>query len=174
MRTWTTVCCPHCKQVVERQYEVGTSMHINIGMPVDVCPYCKKPFKRTSINEWLFLSQKERDEYLKFGESGSNRFGMWAMIICTSIITIVAIACSANDNHYIWILAGIFILATLLIFVLPHILKSNGNKAKKYNQIIFESIDRCCDINYLTVLKAAGFVLVPLNHNEIQNNPQIK
>lgn len=170
MRTYITIRCPHCNKVVESYIERGTSKYINIGTPIDVCPHCKMPYRRKNINEWIFLSQKDREEYLKFGEGGSDRFGMFATLIVSAIALVVAIASSANNNHYLWIFFGICFAISLFLFVIPHIVKSNRNKDKKYNQIIIDSFERCCDRKYLIVLKTAGFKLQSINFYELDRN----
>ena len=170
MKTYTRVFCPHCNNMVEYSVQRGTSKYVNIGQPINVCPHCGKPFKRDNINEWLFLNQKDRDEYLKFGEKGSDRAGMYAMSALSLIVLIVAIATSINGNYVGWILFGIFGGLTLLLYIIPHIVKSNSNKERLYNEIIKDSFDRCCDQNYLKMLKVAGFNINKIQNEELKRN----
>ena len=169
MKTYITRYCPHCNRSVEYTIERGTNHFVKIGMPIIMCPYCNMPFKKSDVNEWLFLSQKDRNEYLCFGEKGSDRMGMWIFIIIDVILFIVSITSSVNGNYSIWFgFLGAFIIS--LFFVIPHIIKLNSNKDKKYNDIIKVSLIRCCDEDYLRVLKMSGYEIVPIDEIELVNN----
>ena len=170
VRTYTKISCPHCNNMVDYDIEVGTSKFVNIGQPIDICPHCGKPFKRDNINEWIFLNQKDRNEYLKFGEKGSDRFGLYVMLVASLIFLIVAIVSSINGNHVGWILFGIIGGLTLLLRVIPHIVRSNRNKDRIYNDVIKDSFDRCCNQNYLRVLKLAGYKISTISIDELKRN----
>lgn len=170
-KTHRTTFCPHCGKPVK--YSVtqgGEDYAIRIGNPISFCPYCGKPYKDEKINEWLFISPDDRENYLCFGEKGFDKVGMWVWISIPSIFLLIAVICSANGNHAMWIGFVIFVVLALLFYVIPYFVHKNSNKEHRYNNVILDSIDRCCDVDYLKVMKASGYKLYTINTYELNLN----
>lgn len=173
IRTTTIEKCPHCGNIVNYHYQVGTNRKIKIGPPFNICPSCKKPYKIPDSNEWLFLPQEKRDEYLIFGEKGYDKFGLIGMSIATAVLTLIAIICSASGNHFIWILAGGALAFLLLLWVIPDLVKRSKHNVK-YNSIIESSIDRCTIPDYLKALKSVGSTFYGVSEEEYRENPRMQ
>ena len=143
---YRTSRCPSCGQVIRTQ----TNPIKKIGCPFERCRYCGTIYRNSYKEEWITKSPTRR--FLFF-----LHIGVWARaLIIPAFILIIPIAVFELRSDILRILWPILSLAWLVGGYFIHRDQAQGD--------IMASMYRTNDIQYINLLKQAGYKIYPL-HN---------
>lgn len=139
---YSTSRCPYCNMVVNRK----TNPVPEIGNPFEVCPYCRNTYLNKNKSEWITKSPIDR--VLFFLNSG-----VWARAFICPMLVILPLTDKLNATELMVPLWAIAFMFWIVVGFLVH---------KKCAQKDIEaSLKRTEDLEYLELLKKAGFDLYP-------------
>ena len=175
IRTTTISKCPHCGNELGFETQTGLNKLIRIDIPIGVCYRCGNKYIDPNKNEWIFMNQKERNEYLAYGENGRDPIGSGALVILTLLMWYLLISfASVGDSVTIPLIFSLLFTVWCYFYFGKKLIKlikiKNNTGNYTYDNNIKNSLQRCNNPNYLKELKIMGFNIYAISDNELRDN----
>lgn len=158
MRTYSTIRCPHCREVLEKSSYGGGIQPKRYGCPIRTCQFCKKEYYDERYEE---PALKPLKWYIKREPSDTVRhififFIVIPLVVLIGILLYFEFGDSSSDLIIVCLpLIAIFVISYVLgvIYSYTHL---NIHVDNEFVQTYYESEVRLKDARYIEFLRNKG------------------
>lgn len=141
---YSTSYCPHCKKPINYQ----TNPVKKLGSPFNTCPLCGEIYLDSKTEEWITKSPFKRHMYFL-------QYGTWARAFILPLLFF------SIFNLYDAFSMGLWLFCFIVYMIIAYFF----HKSRAFEDINL-SLQRTSDLNYLELLKKAGYTIYPIDPND--------